>query len=176
VVLTREPGGTAGAEALRELLLSGRVAWSAPAEAFLHFAARADHVEAVVRPALARGAWVVCDRFSDSTMAYQAYGQGADPALIAGLSALLGLAPDLTLVLDVPQALAADRLRARGLAADRYEREDGSFQARVRAGFLAIAAAEPARCAVIAAGEAAESVAEAIWRGVRARLNPPAVS
>ena len=170
VVLTREPGGTEGAEVLRELLLSGRIAWSAPAEAFLHFTARAEHVEALLRPALARGAWVVCDRFSDSTMAYQGYAQGADRALIAGLSSLIGLSPDLTIILDVPAAIAEDRRRARGLAADRYEREDAAFQARVRAGFLDIAATNPDRCTVINAAAAPEAVAAAIWQALTSRL------
>ena len=170
MVLTREPGGTAGAEALRALLLAGDVSWSAAGEAFVHFAARADHVAQVLRPALARGAWVVCDRFSDSTMAYQADGQGADPALIAGLAGLVGLVPDLTLVLDVPASVAAARLAGRGQDADRYEREDAAFQARVRQGFLRIAAAEPGRCAVIDAAGDVEAVGAAVWAVVVARL------
>ena len=170
MLLTREPGGTAGAEALRALLLAGTVGWSAAGEAFVHFAARADHVALALRPALARGAWVVCDRFSDSTMAYQADGQGADPALIAGLAALVGLAPDLTLVLDVPPAVAAARLAGRGQTADRYEREDAAFQARVRQGFLRIAAAEPGRCAVLDATADTATVADALWAVVASRL------
>jgi len=173
VILTREPGGAPGAEVLRELLLSGRVAWSPPAEAFLHFAARAEHIAVLLRPALDRGAWVVCDRFSDSTMAYQGYAQGADKALIAGLSALVGLTPDLTLVLDVPAAISAERMAARGLPADRYEREDGDFQARVRAGFLEIAAHAPDRCLVLDASSGADAVAAAIWQAVTQRLGPP---
>ena len=101
VLRTREPGGSPGAEQLRALLLGGTIDWAAPAEALLHFAARAEHVEKTIRPALAAGTWVVCDRFADSTMAYQGYGQGADRGLIAELTRLIGLEPHLTLVLDV---------------------------------------------------------------------------
>jgi dTMP kinase len=162
VVLTREPGGAPGAEVLRSLLLSGETAWSAPAETLLHFAARAEHVERTIRPALASGAWVVCDRFADSTMAYQGYGQGADRAMIATLTGLIGLRPDLTIVLDVSDSVALSRRRQRGGTADRYEREDAAFHARVKAGFLAIAAAEPDRCAVVDADQAPAQVHAAI--------------
>ena len=96
VLRTREPGGAPGAEVLRELLLGGRVEWSAPAETLLHFAARAEHVERTIRPALEAGMWVVCDRFYDSTMAYQGYGLGADREMIAALTRLVGVHPDLT--------------------------------------------------------------------------------
>lgn len=166
VVLTREPGGAPGAELLRGLLLSGEVAWSLPAETLLHFAARAEHVQRTIRPALARGAWVVCDRFYDSTMVYQGYGQGGDRVEIATLIGLLGIVPDLTLVLDVAVDVSMARMRARGLAADRYERLGEAFFARVRAGFLAVAAAEPGRCVVIAADDRAEAVAGRVWRAV----------
>ena len=168
VVLTREPGGAPGAEVLRGLLLSGDVAWSLPAETLLHFAARAEHVERLIRPALARGAWVVCDRFYDSTMVYQGYALDGDRAAIATLSRLLGFVPDLTLVLDVPVCVSVERMRARGLAADRYERLGEGFFARVREGFLAVAVAEPQRCVVIGAEGAAEAVAAEIWRQVNA--------
>src|SRR5579872_3795822 len=100
VLRTREPGGAPGAETLRSLLLGGTVDWSAPAETLLHFAARAEHIEKTIRPALDAGMWVVCDRYYDSTMAYQGYGQGADRDMIATLSRLLRLDPDVTLVLD----------------------------------------------------------------------------
>jgi dTMP kinase len=170
VVETREPGGAPGAEVLRSLLLSGQTAWSAPAEALLHFAARAEHVERTIRPALAAGAWVVCDRFADSTMAYQGYGQGADQAMIATLTGLIGLRPDLTIILDVSDPVALSRRRQRGGAADRYEREDAAFHARVKAGFLAIAAAEPDRCVVVDADQAPEQILAALLAVVRARL------
>lgn len=174
VVLTREPGGAPGAEMLRGLLLSGDVAWSLPAETLLHFAARAEHAERTIRPALAGGAWVVCDRFYDSTMVYQGYGQGADRAAIAALIGLLGLTPDLTLVLDVPVDVSMARMQARGAAADRYERLGAAFFARVRAGFLAVAASEPRRCVVVPAEGAADEVAETVWHMVARRIEPDA--
>ncbi|MBV8574182.1 MAG: dTMP kinase [Acetobacteraceae bacterium] len=151
VLLTREPGGSPGSERLRSLLLSGETDWSPPAEVLLHFAARAEHVECTIRPALAAGRWVVCDRFSDSTMAYQGYGQGADREMIAGLAKMIGLEPDLTLVLDVASEVAQRRLAARGGRADRYERMPAGFHDRVRAGFLEIAIADPDRCVFISA-------------------------
>jgi dTMP kinase len=158
VLRTREPGGSPGSELLRELLLSGRIDWSAQAEAMLHFAARAEHVEKTIRPALAAGMWVICDRYFDSTMAYQGYGQGADRGLIAALCGLVGLVPDLTLVLDVTEDVARTRLRRRGGGPDRYESLDGAFHRRVADGFRAIAAAEPARCVVVPAGGDAADV------------------
>ena len=165
---TREPGGAPGAERLRALLLSGEITWSPQAETLLHFAARAEHVARTIRPALSAGMWVVCDRFYDSTMAYQGHGQGADRALIQAQIGLLGIAPDLTLVLDVSPATAAARLRNRGGDADRYEREDAGFHARVKAGFLDIARAEPGRCRVIPADGDIAEVHKAILAAVAA--------
>ena len=167
---TREPGGAPGAEVLRELLLSGTVAWSAPAETLLHFAARAEHVEQSIRPALTAGMWVVCDRFADSTMAYQGYGQGADRAMITVLTGLVGLVPDVTIVLDVSDAVGSQRLRARGGAADRYERLDPAFHARVNRGFRAIAEAAPERCVLIPADGSEADVHAAVMRAVWQRL------
>jgi dTMP kinase len=158
VLRTREPGGAPGAEVLRGLLLGGTVAWSAPAETLLHFAARAEHVERTIRPALEAGMWVVCDRFADSTMAYQGYGQGADRAMIATLTGLVGLVPDVTIVLDVSASVAVERLRGRGAAADRYEREDAAFHARVAEGFREIARAAPERCVLIPADGTEDAV------------------
>lgn len=172
VVRTREPGGSPGADILRELLLSGRHDWAELAEVMLHFASRAEHVARVVRPALDAGHWVVCDRYDDSTMVYQGYGLGADRGAIAALSRLIGLVPDLTLVLDVPVATTAARLAARGLAADRYERLGEAFFARVREGFLAVAAADPGRCAVLSGEGDIEAVAGRIWSVVSERLAP----
>jgi dTMP kinase len=172
VVRTREPGGSPGADILRELLLSGRHDWAELAEVMLHFASRAEHVARVVRPALDAGHWVVCDRYDDSTMVYQGYGLGADRGAIAALSRLIGLVPDLTLVLDVPVATTAARLAARGLAADRYERLGEAFFARVREGFLAVAAADPGRCAVLSGEGDIEAVAGRIWSVVTERLAP----
>lgn len=173
VLRTREPGGAPGAEALRGLLLGGGVAWSPLAETLLHCAARAEHLERTIRPALVAGMWVVCDRFADSTMAYQGYGQGADRATIATVTGLLGRAPDLTLVLDVSVATSLARLGARGDPADRYERLGEGFFARIRDGFRTIAAAEPERCVLIDAEAGEERVAAAIWRAVIARFGPP---
>ncbi len=174
VVSTREPGGTPGAERLRELLLGGGFEWSPLAETMLHFAARAEHVDRVVRPALLAGTWVVSDRYADSTMVYQGYGQGADRDVIAALTEMLRLDPDLTVVLDVPVAASVARLAGRGGDADRYERLGAAFFARVAEGFRAIAAADPARC-VLVSGEGAEmEIAADILRVARARLDLPA--
>lgn len=170
VLLTREPGGAPGADRLRALLLGGEVEWSPIAETLLHFAARAEHVERTIRPALARGMIVVCDRFADSTMAYQGYGQGADRALITMLTRTIGLVPDLTIVLDVEPAIAASRLKQRGGDPDRYERLDADFHARVRAGFRSIAGAELARCVVVDAGGSEAEVHRSVLAAVADRL------
>jgi len=170
VLRTREPGGAPGSEALRGLLLSGGFDWSPLAETMLHVAARAEHVAKTIRPALGAGVWVVCDRFSDSTLAYQGYGQGSDQAAIATLAGLIDLVPDLTLVLTVSPAIAAARMAERGIAADRYENLPPDFHARVAAGFAEIAAANPARCAVIAADGARAEIHRAIMTALAARL------
>ncbi len=170
VLLTREPGGTPGAEAIRDLLLGGGAPLAPLAETLMHFAARADHAAAVIVPALAAGHWVVCDRFSDSTMAYQGHGLGVDQALIRALAAMTRLTPDLTIVLDVPVAVALARLAGRGSAADRYERLGEAFFARVNAGFRAIAAAEPERCVVVDAAADEAAIAGAVLAAVEARL------
>ena len=173
VLRTREPGGAPGAEIMRDLLLGGSVDWSAQAETLLHFAARAEHVAKTIRPALAAGTWVVCDRFYDSTMAYQGYGQGADRGTIAALVRLLGIVPDITLVLDVSDEVASARRIGRGGEADRYERFDEPFHARVRQGFRDIATAEPERCVQIAADGAIAEVHAAIMHALRSRLGLP---
>lgn len=162
VLLTRETGGAPGAEALREMLLGGVIRWSAAAEAHLHFAARAEHLACTVLPALAAGMTVVCDRFADSTLAYQGYGQGADMALIRGLTALLPRQPDLTILLHVSPAVAAARMAERGQRLDRYEAMDARFHARVAAGFAAIGAGEPSRCRGVDADGTADAVHAAI--------------
>ncbi|WP_270938054.1 dTMP kinase [Falsiroseomonas oryzae] len=167
VLLTREPGGSAGAEAIRAVLLNGQ-GFDPVAEAMLMFAARREHVVATIRPALAAGLWVISDRFADSTRAYQCHGQGVPGEVYRRLAelALEGLSPDLTLILDVPPDAGMARAAARGAAADRYERLDTGFHARVRAGFLAIAAAEPERCQVIDAGQAQEHVFAAMANAI----------
>ena len=169
VLRTREPGGSPGSETLRGLLL-GRSEWSPLAETLLHFAARAEHVAKTIRPALDAGMWVVCDRFYDSTMAYQGDGQGVDHAVIASLIGHLGIVPDVTLVLDVGDVVAAERRVQRGGDADRYERLDAAFHARVRQGFRDIAAVESARCVLIPADASPEDVHTAIMRALRTRL------
>ncbi|WP_024891103.1 dTMP kinase [Luteimonas huabeiensis] len=163
VMCTREPGGTPLAERIRELLLDPGQAPTAPqAELLLVFAARAQHVREVIAPALARGAWVLCDRFTDSSYAYQGAGRGLDPALIAGLERdFVGLRPGLTLLLDVDVARGRARASGRDGAPDRIERERDEFFERVRAAYLARARAEPARVRVIDAAPAAEVVAAA---------------
>jgi len=168
VLLTREPGGAPGAERLRELLLSGEIDWSLPAEILLHFAARAEHVEKTIRPALAAGIWVVCDRFYDSTMVYQGYALGGDRAAIATLARQINLRPDLTLILDVDVPTAVKRMQARGTAADRYERLGEAFFTRVRDGFLAVAAADPDRCLLLDASGDVQAVAARIRNAVQA--------
>jgi dTMP kinase len=166
VLCTREPGGAPGAEMLRGILLAGSVDWAPQAETLLHFAARAEHVAKTIRPALDEGNWVICDRFYDSTMAYQGYGQGADRGFISELIRLLGIKPDLTLVLDVPDPVAASRMRQRGGDADRYEKLDAAFHARVREGFRQIAAVEPERCVLVDASGEIEAVHAAIMEAV----------
>jgi dTMP kinase len=170
VVRTRDPGGSPGAEVLRGLLLGGSIDWSPQAETLLHFAARADHVAKTVRPALDAGSWVVCDRFFDSTMAYQGYGQGADRGYISEQIRLLGMGPDLTIVLDVPEAIASARMRLRGGDADRYERQDAAFHGRVRQGFRDIAAADPRRCVLLDAAGDIQTVHTAIMTAVLSRM------
>lgn len=164
VLLTREPGGTPGAELIRGLLLDPDGDWSAPAEILLHFAARADHLEHAIRPALARGATVICDRFADSTMAYQ--GQGEGSGLVATLTGLLPVQPDLTLILDVTAATRHARLASRGAVADRYEAKDEQFHARVAERYRAIAAANPDRCVLVPADADVGSVQALILHAV----------
>ena len=170
MLLTREPGGAPGSEVLRDLLLNGGISWSARAETLLHFAHRAEHVEKTIRPALAAGMWVVCDRFADSTLVYQGYGQGAERGDIKVLTEMLDLRPDLTLVLDVPVAVSVARLSRRGGVADRYERLGPEFFARIRDGFLAVAEAAPERCVVLSGEPAPDVVAASIMAVVRDRL------
>lgn len=173
VLRTREPGGAPGAEAIRSLLL-GAGPWDGVAECMLHFAARREHVARTIAPALEAGIWVVCDRFADSTLAYQCFGQGVPRDVweaLAGL-ALDGLRPDLTLVLDIEPEEGLSRAAARG-EANRYEAFDLDFYIRVRDGFRAIVAAEPERCAVIDATDSPEGVAAAILGTVRSRLSLP---
>ena len=155
VVTTREPGGSPGGEALRGLFVRGEPdRWSPLAETLIISAARADHLERLIRPALARGAWVLSDRFADSTRAYQGAGGGIAAGLIAALeSAVVGAdSPDLTLVLDLPIEAGLARAQRRGDAEQRFERKEAGFHRRLREGYLAIVQAEPERCRLIDAG------------------------
>jgi dTMP kinase len=170
VLRTREPGGAPGAEVLRELLLTPPVPWSLSAETLLHFAARAEHVERAIRPALQAGRWIICDRYADSTMVYQGWGQGGDRAAISTLSNIIGLRPDLTLVLDVSVKTSLARIASRGAVADRYENLGSAFFSRIRDGFRVVAEADPARCVMIDAEADETSVAAAIWTVVKARF------
>lgn len=173
VVETREPGGTPGAEEIRALLVNGAPGrWDAWSEALLVFAARRDHVERVIRPALARGDWVVCDRFLDSTVAYQGYARGLGAGAIEALHALVigRLRPDLTLVFDLDPATGLARAAARRGGEGRFEAQDLAFHQRLRDGFQAIARAEPGRCALIDAGQPLEAVTAAAERALLERL------
>ncbi|HWX82531.1 MAG TPA: dTMP kinase [Xanthobacteraceae bacterium] len=177
VLLTREPGGSPGAEIIRHVLLSGAAKpLGADAEAMLFAAAREDHVRCTIAPALNAGKWVVCDRFADSTRVYQgALGQ-VDRRLIKGLErvSIGDLLPDLTLILDVPVDVALERLALRrgGAAPDRFEAENVEFHDKLREAFRALAADEPERCVIIDAGAPRVQVAKAIWDTVQARLDP----
>ena len=175
-VLTREPGGSPFAEQVREFILGQKhAAHAALAEALLFYAARADHLEATIRPALTAGKWLIADRFSDSTRAYQGAAGGAHAAAIETIDRVVvaGTVPDLTLILDLPPEeglrRAADR-RPAGAASDPFESRDVAFHKRLRAGFQAIAAAEPQRCAVIEASGPAAPIAAQIWRTIEVRL------
>ncbi|MDI5936282.1 dTMP kinase [Halomonas kalidii] len=178
VVRTREPGGTPRAEAIRALLLDpdGDEPLDTDAELLLVFAARAQHLARVIRPALARGAWVVCDRFTDATFAYQGGGRGIEGSRIAELETFVqrGLEPDLTLLLDMPMAAAQQRLEGRlgreGGERDRFERERESFFEAVRRAYLARAAAAPGRVAVIDASADLSSVQAQLVRELEARV------
>jgi dTMP kinase len=173
VSVTREPGGAPGAEEIRKLVVEGAPErWDALTEALLMTAARREHVMRTIEPALAAGRWVISDRFADSTMAYQGYGRGVDRAALTALRTLaVGmLAPDLTLILDLPVALGLARAHQRRGHELRFEAMDQDFHERLRQGFLAIAAAEPARCIVIDATAPVETVERAVADAVAARL------
>jgi dTMP kinase len=161
VVLTREPGGTPLAERLRTLVLErGAERISAEAETLLMFAARAVHVENLIRPALGRGQWVISDRFTDATRAYQGAGRGVDAALIERLAETVhaNLWPHRTLLLDLPVETGLTRARRRSADGDRFEDEDLRFFERVRARYLALAAADPGRVRVLEAAGAPDQV------------------
>jgi dTMP kinase len=174
VVLTREPGGSPGAESIRELLLNGAVdRWSPLTEALLMNAARRDHIERVIAPALARGAVVLCDRFADSTRAYQGAGGAVDPNVIAQLeAAVVGeMRPDLTLIFDLPVAEGLRRALSRNGGEERFEAKGEAFHERLRAAYLDIARSEPDRCVVIDAAASLDAVEAAIAVAIAPRLD-----
>ncbi|MEX2628634.1 MAG: dTMP kinase [Tistlia sp.] len=175
VVETREPGGSPGAEQIRELLVHGTAErWDRTAEALLHSAARRDHLVRTIEPGLAAGCWVLCDRFADSTTAYQGFGHGLAPEKLQALYdiAVGRLKPDLTLILDLPVEQGLERAARRRGGGARYESLDRDFHERVRTGFHAIAAAEPERCLLLDATGTLERVEQAVWQSVVERLQP----
>lgn len=180
-VVTREPGGSPFAESVRELILSAQTADHAPlAQALLFYAARADHLATLIRPALAGGTWVICDRFSDSTRVYQGLAGGVPAATLAALDGIVvaDTRPDLTIVLDMAAERGLERARRRRTGvgeeggADRFEGRDIGFHDRLREGFLALAATEADRCVVVDADRPPDVVARDVWASVVARLEP----
>jgi len=194
-VLTREPGGSPFAERLRKILLDPATEPHSPlAETLLFYTARADHLDAVIRPALNLGGWVICDRFSDSTRVYQGQTGALREQLFDALELLVvaPTRPDLTLIIDVPAEIGLARAMvregskgnrggksgvdhgesrlARGLLSDRYESRDLQFHRRLREGFLKIAAAEPVRCVVVDGQQSPEDVAQSVWQAVTSRF------
>jgi len=175
VLLTREPGGSPGAEIIRHVILSGAAQpFGTDVEAILFAAARDDHLRVTILPALEAGRWVICDRFFDSTRAYQGALGAVDPQLIRSLERVTvgNNVPDLTIMLDVPADIGGKRAAARRGAAhaDRFEAEDLTFHQKLRETFLEIARREPQRCVVVDGTQSLEQVGEAIWREVRERF------
>lgn len=173
VVQTREPGGSPGAEDIRAIALNGDAGrWSPLTETLLMFAARSDHLERTIRPALEAGRWVVCDRFADSSRAYQGVGGGAPAGFIESLDAAIvgATQPDLTLIFDLPVEVGLERAFGRGRFETRFESKGLEFHERLRRGFLDIAAAHAERCVIIDADGDQDAVAARVWTAVEARL------
>ena len=174
VVRTREPGGSPGGEAIRDLVVSGSAdRWSARTELLLMFAARSDHLERSIRPALEAGRWVVCDRFADSSRAYQGLAGGADTAFVEALdSHVVGRdQPDLTLVFDLPAEVGLERALARAQGDTRFESKGIVFHQALRRAFQAIAEAHPERCRLIDATGTADDVEARVWAAVEPLLS-----
>jgi dTMP kinase len=178
VVVTREPGGSPGAEEIRNLLLTGDPGrWDAVTEALLMFASRRDHVERTIRPALAEGKVVLCDRFADSSVAYQGFGHGLGAEFIHNLwqIAIDGFKPDLTLIFDLPVEVGLERAGARfaniSAAEDRFERMGTEFHQRLRNGFIEIARKNPERCEIVDANGDIDLVCERMISVVSTRLS-----
>jgi dTMP kinase len=173
VCATREPGGSPGAEQIRSLLVEGEPGrWDVLTEALLMFAARVDHLAETIRPALAAGRWVICDRFTDSTYAYQGAGRGLDPKTIAAIenAAVQSFKPDITIILDVPVETGLSRASARGVHETRFEHFDMDFHKRLRDFFHALAVREPDRCVRIDSTAPPDEVAGRIWQAVSLRF------
>jgi dTMP kinase len=169
VVQTREPGGSGGAEALRDLLVNGEIErWSALSETLMMYAARANHLEQVIRPALMRGAWVICDRFSDSTRAYQGAAGGVRPSLIETIDeAVVGeTQPDLIILMDLAVEVGLSRAETRGGLENRFESKGIDFHQNLRDGFLQRAAIDPHRYRVFNADQSIEVLSAEIWQVV----------
>jgi dTMP kinase len=170
VIITREPGGTDGAELIRALLVSGDVnRWSGITEALLLNAARVDHWEKVIKPALDSGTWVICDRFADSTIAYQGYGRGLDIDFLRNLheSVLPGVWPDLTFIFDLDPEIGISRALSRHTSEIRFEKLDISFHKNMRSGYLEIARSFPERCRIIDASQDIQTVHGQIVQNIR---------
>ena len=178
VLLTREPGGSAGAEAIRQLVVNGEgERWSPLTEVLLMFAARNDHLERTIRPALAAGHWVICDRFADSSRAYQGGGGGVAQSFIEQLDRAVvdQDQPDLTLIFDLPVEEGLERAFGRGLFETRFESKGLAFHERLRQTFRDIAARHPERCRLIDAHGTEDEVAGRVWSTVEAALPLPEV-
>jgi dTMP kinase len=174
VVTTREPGGSPGAEEIRGLLVNGAPGrWDALTETLLVYAARADHVKHTIGPALLAGKWVISDRFTDSTYAYQGAGRGLARETIRRIDAVVldDFHPDLTLMLDLDVEIGLSRAGSRGPAESRFENFDRDFHERLRQGFLDIARRDPGRCVVVDAAQTQDAVAAAIWDAVARRFD-----
>ncbi|HUJ47715.1 MAG TPA: dTMP kinase [Rhizomicrobium sp.] len=172
-IVTREPGGSPGAEEIRSILVAGEPGrWDATTELLLMFAARADHIARTIKPALASGQWVICDRFTDSTYAYQGAGRGVPTDLIRKVeeAAVANFRPDLTLILDVPVDVAMTRIGDRTHSENRFEKFDHGFHERLRDHFRKLAKDEPQRCLLIDTTAPAEQVSRDIWRAVAGKF------
>lgn len=177
VVITREPGGSKGAEEIRRLLVTGAAErWDPLTEALLNYAARQDHIRQTIAPALAKGQWVLCDRFADSTAVYQGCAQGLDVGVIAKLREFVvgDLEPDLTLVMDLPVKLGLARAKGRRDGEDRYENMDVEFHERLRQGYGKLVEQAPRRCVLIDASGSLDEVGAAVLAEVDARLKEAA--
>jgi len=172
-IVTREPGGSPGAEEIRAMLVQGDPArWDPLTEALLFYAARSDHTERTIKPALADGKWVICDRYSDSSYAYQGAGRGLARETVRRIEAIAidDFKPDLTFILDLPPEVGLERAGKRGNYETRFEEFDSAFHARMRKAFLDIARRAGDRCVVIDAGKSVDEVAEAALRELKARF------